>query len=504
MTAKKDTIKVERPPVITIMGHVDHGKSTLLDYIRKTSIVESEAGGITQSLSAYEVHHKDKDGNEKRITFIDTPGHAAFSQMRSRGANVADIAILVVSAEDGVKQQTKEALSSIKEAGVPYIVAINKIDLPGANIEMTKQNLAENNILVEGYGGDIPFVPISAKKGDGVDELLDMMLLVAEMEGLEGDKEGNAEGVVIESHLDPKKGISATIIIKNGTLKTGMCVVARDSSSPVRIFENFLGKTIKEAVFSSPVRITGWNKLPAVGATFTSCATKKEGEEMVKKNNKDTGCDTDEVTPEETKEGILILPLIIKANVAGMVEAIEKEIKKIKHDNIVIKIIGNGAGDITENDIKLACGTKNVLIVGFNIKADSKAQELAERMGVSIKIFDIIYKLTEWFEEEIKRRAPKILVEEVVGKAKIMKIFSKTKNKQVIGGKVIEGDIKTKATVKITRRDNEIGTGEILGLQQAKTTTETVLEGNEFGSMIESSVEIAPGDIIEAFVSVEK
>ena len=504
MTAKKDTIKVERPPIITIMGHVDHGKSTLLDYIRKTSIVETEAGGITQCLSAYEVHHKDKDGNEKRITFIDTPGHAAFSQMRSRGASVADIAILVVSAEDGVKQQTKEAFASIKEAGIPYIIAINKIDLPGANVEMTKQNLAENNIFVEGYGGDIPFVPISAKTGEGVDDLLDMMLLVSEMEGLEGDEGVNADGVVIESHLDPKKGMSATIVIKDGVLKGGMYVVAEDSISPVRIFENFLGKAIREARFSSPIRITGWSKLPSVGSAFSSYTTKKDAEKALKKNLEDLKSGTIKILPEETAENILVIPLIIKADVAGMVEAIEKEIEKIKHDNVVIKIIGSGAGDITENDIKLSCGAKNPIIIGFNVKANAKARELAERMEVSIELFDIIYKLTEWLESEIKERAPKVLIEEVVGKAKIMKIFSKTKNKQVVGGKVLEGELKTKSTVKITRRENEIGKGEILGLQQAKATTESVAEGNEFGSMIESTVEIAPGDIVEAFISVEK
>lgn len=505
MAEKKETTKVERPPIITIMGHVDHGKSTLLDYIRKTSIVETEAGGITQCLSAYEVHHKDKDGEEKRITFIDTPGHAAFSQMRSRGASVADIAILVVSAEDGVKQQTKEAFASIKESGIPYIVAINKIDLPGANVEMTKQNLAENNIFVEGYGGDVPFVPISAKTGEGVDELLDMMLLVAEMEGLEGDENTNAAGVIIESHLNPKKGISATVIIKNGVLKSGMYVVAENSMSPVRIFENFLGKSIKEARFSSPVRITGWSTLPTVGSEFTSHSSKKEAEAQLKTSiEKAENTDSNNVKETFPEEDSLVVPVVIKADVAGMVEVIEKEIDKIHYDNIIIKIIGTGAGDIAENDIKLAAGAKNPIILGFNVKADSRAKELAERMDVTIELFDIIYKLTEWLDEETKKRAPKVLVEETVGKAKIMKVFSKTKNKQVVGGKVLEGVLKTKAAVKIIRRENEIGKGEIIGLQQAKSSTETVGEGNEFGTMIESTTEIAPGDIVEAFISVEK
>ncbi len=504
MTAKKDTIKVERPPIIVIMGHIDHGKSTLLDYIRKTSIVETEAGGITQRLSAYEVTHKTKSGDEKRITFIDTPGHAAFSEMRSRGASVADIAILVVSAEDGVKKQTKEALASIKESGVPYIVAINKIDLPGANVEMTKQNLAENEILVEGYGGDVPFIPISAKTGEGIDELLDMMLLVAEMEGLKGDNGVNAEGIIIESHLDTKKGISATMVIKNGILKKGTFVVAENSFSPVRIFESFLGETIKEASFSTPVRITGWSSLPAVGSVFTNHKNKKEAEEQIKNNEEGIKSGTLKIASKKAGEGVEILPLIIKADVAGMIEAIEKEIEKIQHEKLIIKIISTGAGDITENDIKLAGGAKNPIIIGFGVKANTKARELAERMGVSIELFDIIYKLTEWLEEKVKKSAPKILIEEVVGRAKIKKVFSKTKNKQVVGGKVIEGELKTKITIKIIRRENEIGKGEILGLQQQKVSAENVTEGNEFGSMIESTMEIAPGDIIEAIITVEK
>jgi len=495
---------VERAPIIVVMGHIDHGKSTLLDYIRKSSIVDTEAGGITQRLSAYEVIHKTKEGEDKRITFLDTPGHEAFSEMRSRGANVADIAVLVVSAEDGVKQQTKEALLSIKKCGIPYIVAINKIDRPEANVEKTKQNLAENDIFVEGYGGDIPFVPISAKEGTGIDELLDMMLLVTEMEGLTGNTNIPAEGVVIESHLDTKKGISATLVIKNGVLKRGMCVVAENNYSPVRIFENFLGETIEEASFSSPVRITGWNNLPSVGSVFTSCATKKEGESVSKKNIGDIVKKHDDTKEINGDADIDVLPTIIKADVAGIIEAMEKEIRKIHHEKMVIKIIQSGAGDVTENDVKLASGGNSAIIIGFNVKIDNSAKELADRLGVTIKIFDIIYKMTEWLESEIKERAPKIFVEEIVGKAKILKVFSSMKNKQVVGGKVLEGKLKTKTKVRIVRRENNIGEGEILGLQQQKSETDNVNEGSEFGSMIESNIEIAPGDIIEVFLTVEK
>jgi len=284
-----------------------------------------------------------------------------------------------------------------------------------------------------------------------------------------------------------------------------MYVVAESSMSPVRIFENFVGKTIDEASFSSPVKITGWSSLPPVGSTFTSYLTKKEAEGATRDNKEiANGSTSNKLRQKEIPKDTTVLPLIIKADVAGMIEAIEKEIEKIHHEKLTIKIIGSGAGDISENDIKLASGALNPIIVGFGIKADTKALDLAGRMGVSIELFDIIYKLTEWLEEEIKKRAPKVLVEEISGRAKIMKVFSKTKNKQVVGGKVLEGEIKTKTTVKITRRENEIGKGEILGLQQAKTKTESVAEGNEFGSMIESAIEIAPGDIVEAFISVEK
>lgn len=495
-----------RPPVIVIMGHIDHGKSTLLDYIRKTNIADGEAGGITQRLSAYEVLHKTESGAEKKITFLDTPGHAVFSQMRSRGADVADIAILIVSAKDGVKPQTKEALETIKNAKIPYIVAINKIDKPGANIETTKQNLAENNVLVEGYGGDIPFVPISAKTGKGVDELMDVMLLMAEMEELTGDSDLKASGVVIESHLDTKKGISATLIIKNGTLKSGMCVVVNESMSGVRIFENFLGKPIKEASFSSPVKVVGWSTLPKVGATFESCPTKKDAVKITEENSatlkeKNISTKPDNVSQ---KSDIEIIPVVIKADVAGMIEVIEKEIKDINLDNVEIKVIHTGAGNVTENDIKLASGSKNPILIGFNIKMNSNMRDLAERMDVSVHIFDIIYKLTEWLEGEIKSRAPKTLTEKITGKAKIIRTFSKNKNKQVIGGKVTEGELKMKANVKIMRRGEKIGTGEIVELQQQKAPTDTVTEGSEFGTMVNSSMEISEGDTIEAFTFIEK
>jgi translation initiation factor IF-2 len=279
MEKKLNKSIIKRPPVVCIMGHIDHGKSTLLDYIRKTNIVDTEAGGITQRISAYEVVHKTPEGKEERITFIDTPGHESFGAMRTCGTAVADIAVLVVSAEEGVKKQTLDALGCIIASKIPYIIAINKIDKPSANIEKTKSSLIENEIYIEGYGGSVPCVPISAKTGEGIDELLDMVLLVAEMADFKGDISKSANGIVVEAHLDKQKGITAVVVIKDGKLESGMYIVCGDWIAPTRIMESFLSKKITEATFSSPVRIVGFDKLPRVGSPFVSFNTKKEAEE---------------------------------------------------------------------------------------------------------------------------------------------------------------------------------------------------------------------------------
>lgn len=511
MEKSKNKGIVERPPIITIMGHIDHGKSTLLDYIRKSNIVAGESGGITQHLSAYEVIHPAKEGGTKTITFLDTPGHQAFSNMRSRGANIADIAVLVVSAEDGVKQQTIEAWKSIKDAGITYIVAITKIDKPNANVERVKQDLAEHEIYIEGYGGDVPCIPISAKSGAGVPELLDMMLLVAELAELKGDKTKPGEGVVIESSLNPKRGISATLIIEDGTLKKGSFVVAEDSIAPVRMMENFLGKTIDEASFSSPIRITGWQKIPTIGAPFKTYPSKKEAEAAVESylstaRVKIKAPQTQVPKGEEGEEEIRIvtIPLIIKTDVVGTLEAIEKEIGTLDTEKVKIKLVQKGVGTISENDVKTVAGSQEPIIIGFHVSVDGNVPPLAERYGAIIKTFDIIYKITEWLQEEIARRTPKIETEEMTGQAEILKVFSKNKNKQVVGGRVSNGVLKIKSIVKIIRREHEIGRGKILELQRQKLAADEVIEGNEFGTMIDSKIEIARGDVIESFVLVTK
>jgi translation initiation factor IF-2 len=486
--------KIQRPPVIVVMGHIDHGKSALLDYIRKSNVVESEHGGITQHISAYELTHKDR-----RITFLDTPGHEAFKKMRSRGAEVADIAILVVSAEEGVKAQTLEALKSIRESKTPFIVAINKIDKPAANVEKIKQNLLENEIYLEGLGGDVPFVPVSAKTGVGIPELLDMMLLVADLEELSGDASERAEGIVIESNLDQKKGISASLVIKDGTLKSGMFVVAGDAMSPVRIMEDFRGEQIKEAVFSSPVRVVGFNKVPKVGAKFSSYDKKKDAEKAAAETNEED----DDTKDDDTGNELVELPIVLVADALGTLDAIEHELEKLKNDRVKIRIVKKSVGCISEDDVKTANGKEGTLVVGFNVKVDKQAQHLANRLDIEVRTFDIIYKINEWLDEVIKVRTPKIKVEEKTGEAKILKIFSKTKDKQVLGGKVLDGELALGGNVNILRRGENIGKGEIVNLQQHKANVKEVKEG-EFGAQIQSRTEIAESDTIEGFVVREK
>lgn len=497
---------VERPPVIAVMGHIDHGKSALLDYIRKSNIVEGEAGGITQHISAYEVIHKTKNG-DKKITFLDTPGHAAFTAMRLRGANIADIAILIVSAEEGPKPQTLEALESIKEAGVPFVVAINKIDKQGADVEKTKQQLMEKEIYLEGFGGEIPFVPISSKTGEGIPELLDTVLLVAELEELKGDSTKPATGFVLETNRDSQKGVSATLIIKDGSVKTGSYIVSEAKIAPIRTMQDFLGKTLKEATFSSPIEITGFKEVPNVGSEFYVFENKKEAEKTASEYKEVLG---EEIRPNGkihvSKEDAekTIIPLVIKADVLGSIEAIEHEIKKIETERTILKIIYKGVGNITENDIQTTGGDKNTLAVGFNVKIDRSAKDLAEKLNIDLNVFDIIYKLTEWLEEKIKEKTPSITVEKTIGKAKIIRVFSQNKDKQVIGGKVKEGTLSVGAKIKIFRREVEIGKGSILGLQSQKMDVTEVAEGLEFGTMIDSKKEIAEGDHIEAYILSEE
>ncbi|MBP6881168.1 MAG: translation initiation factor IF-2 [Candidatus Pacebacteria bacterium] len=484
---------VKRPPVVVVMGHIDHGKSTLLDTLRKSHVVDSEAGGITQHLSAYVIPHTTKDGAKELITFLDTPGHAAFQKMRLRGADVADVAILVVSAEDGVKPQTLEALESIKAAGIPYVVAINKIDKPGADIPRTQASLIENEIYIEGMGGDIPWTPISAKAGTGISDLLDLVVLTADLADLKGDINAPATGKVIEGKLDPKRGNTATLLITNGTLKSGQFVVAGNVYSPVRIMEDFTRKPIREASLSTPVRIVGFSDSPTVGGTFIAVADKKEAEAAILVTNNKAVSNTP-----VKRSSLPVVPILIKSDVLGTLDAIEHELEKFESDRICVRVIDKAVGDITVSDVQNVSATKDAIIVGFNVKVERPAKELAERLDVEIDTFDIIYELSQWLETALKNRTPKKEEEVMTGAVKILKHFSVQKNIHVLGGRVEEGVIKMNQRVKIMRRDIELGKGTIKNLQQMKSDVQQVNEG-EFGMQLETKSDIAPGDYLKPF-----
>lgn len=489
-----------RPPIVAVMGHIDHGKSTLLDFIRKSNVVASEAGGITQSVSAYEVTEP------HRITFIDTPGHAAFTGMRERSAGVADIAILIVSAEDGVKPQTLEALASIRESKTPFIVTINKIDRPGANIDRVKQQLAENEVLVEGYGGTIPVVALSAKTGENVPELLEMINLVAQLEDFKMDPKLPATGIVLEADLNSKTGITATLILKDGSLKVGDWVLAEFTLAKVKRLNNFKGESAQSLSAPAPAQVIGWSELPPVGASFQTFSDKKEAERAAataKQKSRTPGVGASS-TPEVEGVGRVEIPILIKAAVAGSLDAVEKEIKKLETEAVGLKVIGREVGQIAENDVKLASGSRDSIILGFSVKTDKQAKELAQKLGITIVTDEIIYKLSEWLETEIARRTPTQEVEEFIGRGRLLKIFGESKGKQIVGGAVIEGRLVDGKPFKILRREAEIGRGKISELQQQRLKVKEVPEDSQFGALVESKITLAAGDVLEVFDLVTK
>lgn len=480
------------------MGHVDHGKSSLLDYIRKSNIVAGEAGGITQHIAAYEVSHPDASGTLKKITFIDTPGHAAFSHMRNRGARIADIAILIVSSEEGVKTQTIEAIKTIVNEKVPYIVALTKIDKPNSNIEKVKSELLEQGVYVEGFGGDIPCIPISSKTGAGINDILETILLLAEFQEFTGDPTKLAEGFVVEANMDEKRGVSATLIIKDGTIKKGQFIVVETAMATTRIIEDFSGTTIDEATFSSPIRITGFSSLPSIGSPFQVLETKKDAEEYVRLAAETIAAAGPAATPTITDE-TKIIPIIIKSDVYGSAEAIDAEIAKLSTDEVYFKVIKKGVGMINESDVQLGLSDKNTIIIGFNVDIERSVPDINDVESITIKTFTIIYKLTEWLEGERINRKPKKEVDTVLGQAKILKTFSSTKNNHVAGGNVTTGIVKVKDQFKLFRNNELIAKGTIAVLQLAKAPVNSVESGNEFGMMLDCTVAPESGDIIEAF-----
>jgi translation initiation factor IF-2 len=504
MAHKKPTIEkeVSRPPVVAIMGHIDHGKSTLLDFIRKTNVVAKEAGGITQHVSAYEITHPDPETKElKCITFIDTPGHEAFGGMRGRGAQIADLAILVVSAEDGVKAQTLEVLSVLKKSATPFIVAITKIDKPNASIDRARQSLAENEVLVEGYGGNISVVPVSGKTGEGISELLDTILLTALLEELKGDPEKNATGFVLEASVSARHGVLATVVIKDGTLRTGMFIVIGSEVTKVRQLEGTSKEKMTEASFSTPLRLEGLSALPVAGDSFSSFVAKEEadkeaslGKELLQKKKTER---------KKILEGVRTVPIVIRADVLGTLEAILGEMGKIEEAGIQTDIIDATVGHITEGDVKLAAAKPDTLILGFNVKVEGPAQDLAFRQGITLRTFDLIYELVEFVKKTLEERKPKDTVIVATGKARIIRLFGKTKQKQVVGCSVLEGVVKVKQQFKILRNNFEIGRGEVSEVQVARLKVKEVPAGEQCGLMLETKTTLAMSDILELFDLVE-
>lgn len=499
MTEAKNKNLTTRPPIVVVMGHIDHGKTKLLDTIRKTNVVEKESGGITQHIGAYEIVH-----NGKKITFIDTPGHEAFDQMRSRGAAVADVAILVVAADEGIKPQTLEALKHIMDAKIPYIVAINKIDKPEANIDRIKMQLAEKEVLLEGWGGNVPFQPISAKIGDGIPELLELILLVSEMEELKADHNLNGTGVVIESHMDPQKGVVASLLIENGTVNAGDFVVIGSIYGKIKSLENFLGKAIKEATFSSPILVLGLPSVAPLGETFIIVKDKKEAERMSEENAKKIlEQKTASKIQAEEKTEKAILNIILKADVAGSEEALTKMVSNLNFEKVAAKIIKTGVGAIDESDIKFAKAS-GATICGFKIKIPSPIQMQAENSKIKIITADVIYELIDAIKEEMKKMLKPEIERNLIGKLSVLATFKHLANgDQVIGGKVTSGIAKKSAVVDVIREGTKIGQGKLTRLQQDKVDAPEVPQGKECGILFtptsSKDLKIQPGFNLEFY-----
>ena len=488
-----------RPPIVAVMGHIDHGKSSLLDYIRKTNVTAREAGGITQHVSAYEAEHE-HEGALRKITFLDTPGHEAFRALRARGAAAADVAILVVAADEGVKPQTLEALEAITEAQTPFVVALTKMDKNGADPERAKNSLLENGVYLEGLGGEVPYAAVSSKSGAGVPELLDLVLLTADLAELTADPALPASGFVLESSQDPRQGLSATLIVKDGTLATGSYVVTGTTLAPVRFIENFAGKRITEALPSQPARISGFSELPPSGTPFTAYKNKKEAEAAIAAAK--ALLDTAAASQTEMEEGKAVLPLVIKSDVTGSLEAIKHELGKLSHDGAQIRILSAGIGRVGEADVKTAIAAGG-RIIAFTVDVDAPARDLAERSGVPIESFSIIYDLGKRVSDLLEETAPKVARDEVLGEAKVLKVFSAGNTKQVLGARLESGAFAVGVQVKITRGGEELGRGKITNLQQARADVDEIRVEGDFGLQIEARADLAYGDQLTAFRRVE-
>nr|WP_269140042.1 translation initiation factor IF-2 [Aminipila luticellarii] len=495
-----------RPPIVTVMGHVDHGKTSLLDAIRKTNVTASESGGITQHIGASEVMI-----NGQKIVFLDTPGHEAFTAMRARGAHGADIAILVVAADDSVKPQTIESISHAKAAGVPIIVAINKIDKPGANPDKVMQDLTEYGILVEAWGGDTIAVPVSAKSGEGIVNLLEMVLLQAEVMELKANPNRLAMGSVIEARLDKSKGPVATLLVTNGTLQSGMSVVAGTSSGRIRLMTNFKGDTIKKAGPATAVEILGLTDVPEAGDVFHAVQEDKVAREIAESRKvklreevlaRNSSTTLEQLFSQIQEGEIKELNLIIKGDVQGSVGALESSLEKLKNENVRVKIIHSGVGTITESDVMLA-GTSGAVIIGFNVRPSTAVSTMAEREGVEIRTYRVIYNVIDDVEAAMKGMLDPEFKEELLGKVEVRTTFKVPGVGTVAGAYVTEGKVVRNADIRLVRDGIVYHEGKISSLKRFKDDAREVQHGFECGIGFENYNDLKEGDIIECFQMVE-
>ena len=504
-----DSKLVKRPPVVCVMGHVDHGKTSLLDAIRQTNVISSEAGGITQHIGAYTVKCKGEN-----ITFLDTPGHEAFTAMRMRGAQSTDIAILVVAADDGVMPQTVEAINHAKAAGISIIVAVNKIDKPSANIDKVKQELAEYELVAEDWGGDTVFVPVSAHTKEGIDQLLEMILLTAEMCELKANPNRKARGLVLEAKLDKGRGTVATVLVQKGTLRVGDAIAAGSCYGRVRAMINDKGEKIKEATPSTPVEILGLNSVPNAGEIFVATKNEKEArsfadtfisegrEKLLEGSKAKSKMSLDDLFSQIQAGDVKELNIIVKADVQGSVEAVKQSLVKLSNDEVVVKVIHGGVGAINESDVILASAS-NAIIIGFNVRPDNQAKDIAERENVDLRLYRVIYQAIEDVEAAMKGMLDPVYEEKVIGHAEVRQLFKASGVGTIAGSYVLDGMFQRGCKVRITREGEQIFEGPLASLKRFKDDVKEVKAGYECGLVFEGFNDLQELDLVEAYIMVE-
>lgn len=496
----------ERPPVVAVMGHVDHGKTSLLDAIRKTSVAAGEAGGITQHIGAYQVKR-----NNRWITFLDTPGHEAFSAIRAHGARMTDVAVIVVAADDGVKPQTKEAIKHAKDAGVQIVVAINKVDKEGADVNRVKSELSELGLMAEDWGGDTVMAEISAKEGSGIDQLLDMVLLVADLQTLRARLDGKADGVIIESHLEVGRGPVATILVQSGTLRVGDVIVAGGTYAKVRSLGDYRGKQIKEATPGMPAVVTGFKAVPDFGHMFVQVADEKTAKEQSTSSRRQTSIKSmvaKKIGLEELHSAISAgetdeLNVIVKADVQGSLESLLDSLATLRSSEVAVKVVSSGVGDISENDISTA-GAAGALVIGFNVSLSSAVKQLANREKVTVQLYHVIYELLDDLRGLLSRMLKPETIETQVATLKILGVFKTTKTMVICGGEVTDGKVANNLQLRIRRGKEVIGEGTITNLQKDKQDAKEVVQGEQCGMSVATATSIEVNDVLEFFTTEER